>query len=238
VFVADVPSISKDIAEAYRQLEFIQDPGQRDLYRSTIAEAIVHFHPDGARVMLDAVVEEQHKYRVTMELYAAYGLPGDCASVIALIEMMRASGEDVEEEEEQLARVQKKLATGWRAGPVRMLSDKDMDRDRLRKSEERIRRTPSVKDNAIIYIGELCIRIQCEDFDSVSQAIQIAGDDAELRDRVTTAMAKAHAIHGRPGKAREMLSHVTFPEHRIDVLLTIDAVTREMGLPPDEQTVH
>jgi hypothetical protein len=238
VFVADVPSISKDIAEAYRQLEFIEDLDQRDLARCIIAEAIVHFHPDGARVMLDSVVDEHHKYRVTMELYAAYGLPGDCASVIALIELMRAAGHEVEDECEQLERVKKKLATGWRATPMRVLSDKENDRQSLQRSDERLRRTPSLKENAIIYIGELCVRIQGEDYDSVAPAIRAAGEDVELRDLVTAAMAKAHAIHGRVGKARELVSHVALPENRIDVLLAIDAVTREMGLPPDEQTVH
>lgn len=206
------------ITEALDLIEDIPDGIERDAKRLIIAEALVHSDEDEARRHLPLIQGFWHRYRLLIELYAAYGHERDAVEASRIIKLMQASEEtDGRDEHEQLAEVARKLKDGWRSKPQAAILDA-ASRDRLlKRSKERLKEMKDFGGPQIALFNEHCLRVACGELDSVPQAMKLAEEDRELRDRITLAIGKGYAAMGKIVSAKEHLNKIVYPEHRIEL---------------------
>ncbi len=216
------------VLEAMELVDTLEALEDRDAKRCIIAEVLVHLDESSVRSLLLLISSIWHRYRVTIELYAAYGRKDDRARVLALITNIVETGEsDGDDERDQLARVDNNLADGNFSRPERWLLDEGRRTFLMYRSSKRL---PKFAHGPHIGLfNEYCLRIRYGDSDAVAKAMKLAGDDSSDRDRITMLIGMSHAEMGKVQIARHHLKMVRLPEHRIDLLLVLFLVEREMS---------
>lgn len=226
------------IEQAFQLLEHIDDGLVRENSRLSILEALVHGEPEYVRAQLAMIAGAWDRFLLLTELYAAHGQSEDLGRLKSITPDEEFPDDEEEDLPKQIEFLQARVATGWRSSPGPCILSPEYRATMLARSDERIKNFGAMGAPEVCLFNEYCLRIDLGDYDVIGKAKALARGDSEYRDRITMAIAKAHAHNGSLARARRAFEAVMLPCHRIEVLLKIASLESELGVEPTPIAPH
>jgi len=225
------PSFSDPlIRAAYQELEKFESWAVSERSRFVILDVLLHGEPDVVRTLLFPLGSAGIRYELLKALYGTHGDERDLARLRLFVP--DESSPDVVEMAAQINLLELNVAKGLRSKlESRIMTSKYRTRT-LAQSDARLKFFRALRGPDTFLIHEYCLRISLGDASVIGAVRKLAGTDVELRDQITTAIAKGHAHSGSPIRARGALEYVMMPAHRIEVLVLIACVESEFGVEP------